>query len=142
MIDCASRPPDNRNPKGRWLKEILPTPRPLRGVPRRYGRYGMNLAGVHHALASLPHKPAAFLVTSLMTYWYPGVQAAIAAIRDHFSRYTRHFRRYLRYPASGTCQKIQWRRLCPSRPGRNRYSSLSWRNSPVFMVMMLILMVI
>ena len=84
MIDCASRPPNNRNPKGQWLKEILPTPRPLRGLPRRYGRYGMNLAGVHHSLASLPHKPAAFLVTSLMTYWYPGVQAAIAAIRDHF----------------------------------------------------------
>ena len=84
MIDCASRPPDHGAPKGRWLKEILPTPRQLRGLPRRYGRYGLNPAGVHHLLASLSQKPAAFLVTSLMTYWYPGVQAAIAAIRDHF----------------------------------------------------------
>ena len=84
MLDCASRPPDNHSPKGRWLKEVLPTPRPLRGVPRRYGRYGMSLAGVQAVLSSLPQKPAAFLVTSLMTYWYPGVQAAIAAIRNYY----------------------------------------------------------
>ena len=86
MLDCASRPPGHGSPKGRWPKEILPTPQPLRDVPRRYGRYGMSLAGVQAALASLPQEPAAFLVTSLMTYWYPGVQAAIAAIRTFFPR--------------------------------------------------------
>jgi radical SAM superfamily enzyme YgiQ (UPF0313 family) len=86
MLDCASRPPGHGSPKGRWPKEILPTPQPLRDVPRHYGRYGMSQAGVHAALASLPQEPAAFLVTSLMTYWYPGVQAAIAAIRTFFPR--------------------------------------------------------
>jgi radical SAM superfamily enzyme YgiQ (UPF0313 family) len=84
MIDCASRPPTHGSPRGRWHKEILPVPGQLRGIPRRYGRYGLNPALVHQLLASLPQKPAAFLVTSLMTYWYQGVQAAIAAIRDHF----------------------------------------------------------
>ena len=83
MIDCAGRPPNHRGPTGRWPKDILPTPRQFNGIPRRYGRYGLDVAKVHQALASLPRKPAAFLVTSLMTYWYPGVQAAIAAIRRH-----------------------------------------------------------
>jgi radical SAM superfamily enzyme YgiQ (UPF0313 family) len=84
MLDCASRPPGHGGPKGRWPKEILPTPAPLRGLPRRYGRYGLSPAQVYHALASLPRKPAAVLVTSLMTYWYPGVQAAIATIRENY----------------------------------------------------------
>ncbi len=84
MVDCASRPPGSRGPKGRWPKETLPTPQPLQGLPRRYGRYGLSLAQVHEALARLPQKPAAVLVTSLMTYWYPGVQAAIAVVREHY----------------------------------------------------------
>jgi hypothetical protein len=81
VLDCASRPPGGRSPKGRWPKEILPTPPPLQGLSRRYGRYGLTPAQVHQALASLPQKPMAVLVTSLMTYWYQGVQAAITAIR-------------------------------------------------------------
>jgi radical SAM superfamily enzyme YgiQ (UPF0313 family) len=84
VLDCASRPGAEVNPKGRWPKEILPTPQALRGVPRRYGRYGLSPVQVHQALAGLPEKPAAVLVTSLMTYWYPGVQAAIAAVREHY----------------------------------------------------------
>ena len=72
MIDCAGRSPNHRGPTGRWPKNILPTPRQFNGIPRRYGRYGLDVARVHQALASLPRKPAAFLVTSLMTYWYPG----------------------------------------------------------------------
>ena len=84
MLDCASRPPGSHGPRGRWPKETLPTPPPLQGLPRRYGRYGLSLAQVHDALARLPQKPAAVLVTSLMTYWYQGVQAAIAAVREHY----------------------------------------------------------
>jgi radical SAM superfamily enzyme YgiQ (UPF0313 family) len=84
LLDCASRAPDSRGPTGRWPKEILPTPPPLQGLPRHYGRYGLTPAQVHHALTSLPRQPVAVLVTSLMTYWYPGVQAAIATIREYF----------------------------------------------------------
>ena len=84
MLDCASRPPGHGSPKGRWPKEILPTPQPLRDVPRHYGRYGMSLAGVHAALASLPQEPAAFLVTSLMTYWYPGYKLPLPPFARFF----------------------------------------------------------
>lgn len=84
LLDCASRPLTDQGPTGRWPKEILPTPPLLQGIPRRYGRYGLSPLEVHQTLAALPHQPAAILVTSLMTYWYPGLQAAIAIVREHF----------------------------------------------------------
>lgn len=84
LLDLASRPLDNPDPKGRWPKEILPTPVSLQGVPRHYGRYGLSPDQARQALATLPQPPAAVLVTSLMTYWYPGVQATIALIREQF----------------------------------------------------------
>lgn len=84
LVDCTSRPPGSLGPRGRWPKEILPTPAPLLGVPRRYGRYGLSPLQVREALTALPEPPAAVLVTSLMTYWYPGVQATIALVREQF----------------------------------------------------------
>ncbi|MGQ9921995.1 MAG: B12-binding domain-containing radical SAM protein [Desulfobacca sp.] len=84
FLDCASRPGAGPSPTGRWPKEMLPSPPALQGVPRRYGRYGLSLQQVQQALAALPQPPHAVLVTSLMTYWYPGVQATIAVVREHF----------------------------------------------------------
>jgi len=84
LLDCASRPPTSSGPKGRYPKAVLPTPQPLQGLLRRYGRYGLSLAQVHDSLAHLPQRPVAVLVTSLMTYWYPGVQAAITMVREHY----------------------------------------------------------
>jgi len=84
VLDCASRPPGSRGPRGRWPKESLPTPLPLQGLPRRYSRYGLSMAQVQDGLARQPRSPDAVLVTSLMTYWYPGVQAGIALVRQHF----------------------------------------------------------
>ncbi len=65
---------------GKWPKEVLPTPAPLAHVPRRYGRYGLPPDIVADELARLP-RPAAVLVTSGMTYWYPGVAEAIQMVR-------------------------------------------------------------
>ncbi len=70
---------------GRYPKEVLPPPPALQGLPRRYGRYGMSEAAFREQLAGLP-QPAAILVTSLMTYWYPGVFAAIRLARERFPR--------------------------------------------------------
>ncbi|OPX21145.1 MAG: hypothetical protein BZ151_00325 [Desulfobacca sp. 4484_104] len=93
FIDCLERPVDRNIAKnlpsgehsvtGRYHKEPLPTPRPLRGLPRRYGRYGISEAAFRDKLRGTPW-PAAVLVTSLMTYWYPGVQAVIRRLREHF----------------------------------------------------------
>ncbi len=85
LVDCLGAPPARPGPfgTGRFPKEALPTPSPLHGLPRQYGRYGISQAAFREQLSHLP-EPAAILVTSLMTYWYPGVQAAIRLAREHF----------------------------------------------------------
>ena len=85
LLDCLDTP-HARNAAwgtGRYPKEILPTPEALKDLPRRYGRYGIREADFKARLAAIP-PPDAILVTSLMTYWYPGVQAAIRLAREHF----------------------------------------------------------
>ena len=85
LVDCLGEPPARPGPfgTGRFHKEALPTPDPLRGIPRQYGRYGISEADFRRRLSQQP-EPAAILVTSLMTYRYPGVQNAIRLAREHF----------------------------------------------------------
>jgi radical SAM superfamily enzyme YgiQ (UPF0313 family) len=65
---------------GKFLREEVSKPPQLRFVERPYSRYGIPEHLFEEALKQIP-KPAAFLVTSLMTYWYPGVHEAIRVIR-------------------------------------------------------------
>ena len=58
----------------------MPKPLPLSVIPRPYSRYGLSLKIFEEEL-NKTRKPAAILVTSLMTYWYPGVQEAISLAR-------------------------------------------------------------
>lgn len=86
VVDCLGPAGSGRGPTGRWPKTILPKPALFADVPRRWGRYGRSPAAVAAELTQLPTPPAAVIVTSLMTYWYPGVQEAIALIRRHWPR--------------------------------------------------------
>ncbi|MFZ2088098.1 MAG: cobalamin-dependent protein [Desulfobaccales bacterium] len=85
LIDCLAAPHARSGPfgTGRYSKTILPPPPALAGFPRRYGRYGISAVQFRQELAQTP-RPAAILVTSLMTYWYPGVAEAIRLAREHF----------------------------------------------------------
>jgi len=96
LINCLDRHhPDllklqnRKNPKGdrfgcgKFHKEIIEKPALLEDVPRRYGRYGLPLLILRKELTEVP-RPDAILVTSGMTYWYPGVFAAIREAREHF----------------------------------------------------------
>jgi len=78
-----SEPRGNPDGRGKFHKEEIKKPAILRDIPRRYSRYGLPPDIFLEELASLP-EPGALLVTSSMTYWYPGVQETIALMRKVF----------------------------------------------------------
>lgn len=91
FIDCLSRTrsasgkrlsskPDGR---GAFPKIEVEKPAVLKSVPRKYSRYGISVSAFRDALGALP-VPDAVLVTSTMTYWYPGVRLAIELVRERF----------------------------------------------------------
>jgi radical SAM superfamily enzyme YgiQ (UPF0313 family) len=74
-----------RTPSGRGSlpKEVITRPDALRPIPRLYKRYGITPRIFRDDLQALD-RPDLVLVTSMMTYWYPGVFAAIRKVRDVF----------------------------------------------------------
>ena len=64
-------------------REVVPTPECLNFIPRHYCRYGLPEDLFCHELQSRP-RPDAILVTSIMTYWYPGPQRVVALCRQIF----------------------------------------------------------
>jgi hypothetical protein len=88
LIDCldahhpfmvgnvSGKPPKRRAfGTGKYWRESIRKPPAIETIPRPYSRYGLATEAFEKALQMT--QPAAILVTSLMTYWYPGVQEAI-----------------------------------------------------------------
>lgn len=69
---------------GRFYKEIVPKPLVFANVQRRYGRYGIVKEIFWDQLTHLPQPPSAVLITSAMTYWYPGVFEAIRLVKKAY----------------------------------------------------------
>ncbi|QJB55964.1 radical SAM protein [Pseudodesulfovibrio sp. zrk46] len=79
LMDCLDRtwedvtwPKPGKYATGHYPKEELPLPAGLEFMDRRYSRYGLPRELVREALAALDPIPDAVMVTSIMTYWYPG----------------------------------------------------------------------
>ncbi len=90
LIDCLDRfHPRIKNQKnrkfgiGKFIRTEVEKPAGLKHVPRKYCRYGLPVDSVTAELNDLP-KPDAILVTSGMTYWYPGVQLAIQLVKEKY----------------------------------------------------------
>lgn len=66
---------------GKFWKEKVPKPAPLRAIRRSYSRYGIKKELFIKELKKI-RDPSAVLVTSLMTYWYPGVNEVIRLVRE------------------------------------------------------------
>ena len=90
LIDCLDvhhpdmpgksplRPPKRRlYGTGKFWRESVPKPSPLQDIPRPYSRYGLLPEVFEQELGKI-RKPSAILITSLMTYWYPGVRKAVS----------------------------------------------------------------
>lgn len=70
--DGVAWPKPGKYATGHYPKEELPTPEPLAFMDRRYSRYGLPRDLVRDALAALDPAPDLVMVTTIMTYWYPG----------------------------------------------------------------------
>ena len=90
-IDCLDRfhfraspaDPHARFGRGPYLKTRIPKPQGLSDIPRHFSRYGIKKAWFKEDLLSIK-PPDLVLVTSMMTYWYPGVKETIASVREVF----------------------------------------------------------
>jgi radical SAM superfamily enzyme YgiQ (UPF0313 family) len=82
FIDCLQSGPMPRKPggHGKFRRKVVEKPAALAFFPRNYSRYGIDPDEFDKRLKAIP-RPDAVLVTSLMTYWYPGVIEAIKRIK-------------------------------------------------------------
>jgi pyruvate-formate lyase-activating enzyme len=58
--------------QGKFAKEKISKPEPFRDIPRSYHRYGITPRIFKEEILQ-GGRPALVMVTSMMTYWYPGV---------------------------------------------------------------------
>ena len=92
-IDCLDRfhpkapgsDPSARYGRGPYLKTRIAKPSGLRDVQRTFSRYGIKPQWFEEDLQAL-QPPDLILITSLMTYWYTGVQETTAILRRFFPR--------------------------------------------------------
>ena len=83
LIDCMDRfqhliptRKKSRYGTGKFIRTAVEKPVVLKHVPRKFCRYGMPIDTFIQAITEAPN-PDVILITSGMTYWYPGVQEAI-----------------------------------------------------------------
>lgn len=87
-LDCLDRfhpagpptKPDARCGRGPYRKTRIPHPEGLEDIPRNFRRYGIDPEWFEADLRSVS-APNLILVTSLMTYWHPGVRETIQVLR-------------------------------------------------------------
>ncbi len=79
----SARQPVSGCGRGPYLKTPIPKPGGLNDVPRNYCRYGIKKSWFIEDLKTL-RKPDLVFVTSLMTYWYPGVKETISVLKTVF----------------------------------------------------------
>jgi radical SAM superfamily enzyme YgiQ (UPF0313 family) len=85
FIDCLRTDQDLSRPggHGKFPRQIIPKPAALKEIPRNYARYGISRDAFTADLEKIG-KPDAILVTSMMTYWYPGVFQVISIVKERF----------------------------------------------------------
>lgn len=98
LIDCLEMDSSNANsakafPKtkmfgeGKFYAEEIAKPKCLEGVPKKYKRYGLPLCLLEKKLQCI-EEPDFIFITSMMTYWYPGVWDAIKVLKNFFPQST------------------------------------------------------
>lgn len=85
LLDCLHEARSQPQSHGRWKvrREEIAKPEPLKGIPRRYYRFGLSPEELRDRLTRL-RRPDLILVTSIMSYWYPGVFECIRILKEVF----------------------------------------------------------
>lgn len=81
FIDCTDSVSIKKFGKGKYRREVVEKPDCVKAVPRKFGRYGIGVDDFMDALKkALPFDVV--LITSIMSWWYPGIQKAIECARS------------------------------------------------------------
>jgi radical SAM superfamily enzyme YgiQ (UPF0313 family) len=76
-------PKRKKSGEGSYASERIPNPPPLIHIPRHFRRYGVTPHIFLNALNAIP-KPDVIMISSMMTYWYPGVFDTIHLVKKTF----------------------------------------------------------
>ncbi len=74
---------DGKYGTGKYPRSAIHKPEAYGEIPRTYYRYGIHPESFRRKLEDAP-KPDLIWVTSMMTYWYPGVREATSILREFF----------------------------------------------------------
>jgi len=77
------RPKRKSTGAGKFPRCVIPKPEVLKDIPKRFSRYGITPRIFRNELETMP-APDLIFVTSMMTYWYPGVFEAIGICKEMY----------------------------------------------------------
>jgi radical SAM superfamily enzyme YgiQ (UPF0313 family) len=81
MESVFKKPQRHAYGDGKFFRQVITKPETLKMIPKNYCRYGLTPEVFRQELAY--HQNAdIILITSMMTYWYPGVCDAIKIIKE------------------------------------------------------------
>jgi len=78
---ASTRASEDEWGRGTFDAKVIDTPAPLRGMPRRYRRYGVE----RDVFRSFLRERGPFhiaLIQTVMTYWYPGLREVLEDLRE------------------------------------------------------------
>lgn len=87
LIDCMEVKEEKRKKDGRapFIKEKITKPVALKGTTKHFRRYGISPEDLRKKLSDID-EPELILVTSIMTYWYPGTKEVVEIAREVFPK--------------------------------------------------------
>ncbi len=80
--ELPKKPKRNSFGRGHFYKEPFPKPSLFIDVPRRFFRYGLPFAAFEKEVLNIKFK--AVFITTLLTYWYPGLFVYLEFHKKHF----------------------------------------------------------
>lgn len=81
LIDCTALFREKRYGAGNYPRQVIEKPDILKSVPRYFARYGIGIDEFRELLKK--QIPCDFVfITSIMSYWYPGVQEVVDIVKS------------------------------------------------------------